>query len=995
MNTNNKILFAICLFLYSSHIFAWNYSFKIDGLYKKNYVQTPEISTIKQIAMSSVNYSTGSVDIRIPLFNIECGDLELPVYLSYNSSGIKVNEPCGWVGQNWYLHAEPMLTRTPRGHIDKSGECDFDFYKDKKDYYWTRIYLNNNLKDPDNMPDEYNFSLLTGGGMFMYSKTENNDKKYVCLPYDDMDISYSGHFTITDPLGTKFEYGGGADQAVSPVMYETAWHASSVTAANGIDRISFKYDNEQNIHIKRHEEHFTVVDNYTPVTSMGYGGGVTHFGMIGQESLETCQDVEELFRMPVIYNSIDARTYSYQLGGNHALVDDGRVIDPIYYYPDIAYKYKHLSEITYLGNKVTFSVDDNGYLHKIAVINCDGQTVKNFILGYETHRDRQYLTDVKELSSEEKIIYCYHLNYYNTGDVTRPGGRAYDFWGYNNSDYLHDYVSLVPKMKLYTVRLEPFGDYVQAVTDSIVIGGAPGQAIKSRHADEYYMQCGMLSSIEHPTGGKETFIWEANKAKIEDRIFNDESSVFRITDELDGENGIYVMGGLRIKEINISENGIIKSRRTFTYGKDGNGAGKTPLRNGPNYFINTQKKIYNNIYIHNALGHSESRCRTISSSPIVPITYYNGASVMYDQVTEHVYSDGNPTIKTVYKYTLPDLNGQELLTQYDVWDFHVHNYSKWFSDHIDSKEVYENTDAGYKLVSSDKYGYSALYRTSYDIRGREYKNEFIEYFSDGELNLLKNITYGTYKDYSVTPKAKVLVSRTHTEYMSNGVNIVNKETYGYDNPSDIRLTSQTITQGSERYCIHTSYPSVINNGIYAEMVNKNMLDYPVEERMERNNKIVSARLMTYAKQGSCFYPDQMYTYTPGASGCLSSKFNTYSGTGVNSLYAPLIKFVYSNGRISRLIDNQGITTSYTWDQYRQFPIQEKKTGGNMAHTRSFTYMPGVGMTSETKPNNYVTTYIYDSAGRLSEIRDCNNKPTHKFSYKYVTGDAIHGQMQRK
>lgn len=111
-------------------------------------------------------------------------------------------------------------------------------------------------------------------------------------------------------------------------------------------------------------------------------------------------------------------------------------------------------------------------------------------------------------------------------------------------------------MKLYTHR---YNSSMEIVRDSLTIGGDPDNWIKKvRHADEYYMQCGMLSGIEHPTGAKETFVWEANKARIEDRFYNTENSVFRITEELDGKDGIYTMGGLRIKEINIIENGECK-----------------------------------------------------------------------------------------------------------------------------------------------------------------------------------------------------------------------------------------------------------------------------------------------------------------------------------------------------------------------------------------------------------------------------------------------------
>ena len=999
MKQKYPILMSICIqLLFCNILSAQNYNLRIDGLGSKNYVQTPEMSAIRKVALSSVNYSTGTVDIRIPLFCIECGDLTLPIYLSYNSTGIKVNEPSGWVGQNWTLHAEPILTRRPMGHIDEGGICNFDFYKDNTSYAYMRKYLDNNLvSNADNMPDEYNFTLLEGGGMFMYGKDKEGKDRYICLPYDDMDISNTS--TIIDSQGTRYNYGGGGiDSAMTPTTYATSWHAHSVIAANGKDCLSFKYTNSYRTEIKRHEDHIVVVDNYTPAYMMGYRGGWTKYADVLANWEEGYSDIEELFRMPVIYTTFDQETNSYQMDKQHQLVLDGRAVNKVEYFPNISYSYHRLSEISFSGNKVTFSVDKDKNLSSIIFKKRNGQQVKYFALDYERSRERYYLIDVKELSTEGKVISCYHLNYNNIGKVCKPGGRAYDFWGYNNSDFLYNYISLVPPMKLYINRYEAYGDFVQPVRDSLTIGGDPDNWIKKvRHADEFYMQCGTLSSIEHPTGAKENFVWEANKARIENRISNTECSAFRITDELEGNNGIYTMGGLRIKEINITEGDKCKFKRTFVYGKNEDGAGTTPLRDGINYFMRPQTKIYSNSSIRNNLGHSESRYRTLSSSPIVPITYYNGASVMYDMVTEYTYTDDTPTIKTIYKYKLPDLAGNDILTELDVWDFHVHNYDKWFSDYLSSKEIYESSGAGFKLVSSDKYNYDmANYpKVNYTIRGREYRNDYCESFSEQELNLINSIVSVNYKDYSVTPKAKLLTSHAHTEVMTNGVRMSNLQTYNYANPSDIRMTSQTTSRSDDKYSIYTSYPSSINNGIYADMVKKNMLDYPVEERVERNGKVVSARLMTYSDQDGSYYPNKVYTYTPGTTACAFNSFVKYSGTEINNLYVPLFDIGFNNGRIEHLTDQQGIITYYTWDNTHQYPTRERIVGGNKTHERTFTYIPGIGMTSETKPNKDVTSYSYDMAGRLAEIKDCNGKSLWKYLYKYISGNPINGTINYK
>lgn len=98
---------------------------------------------------------------------------------------------------------------------------------------------------------------------------------------------------------------------------------------------------------------------------------------------------------------------------------------------------------------------------------------------------------------------------------------------------------------------------------------------------------------------------------------------------------------------------------------------------------------------------------------------------MYDKVTEYTYQDDKPMYKTVYRYTLPDLGGYDMLTCEDLWNFHVHNYANWFSDHLVSKEVYENTVNGYKIVSSDNYVYGARVCPKRNIQFKDVSIELV------------------------------------------------------------------------------------------------------------------------------------------------------------------------------------------------------------------------------------------------------------------------------
>src|SRR5690606_31283249 len=51
-----------------------------------------------------VSESTGVAEITIPIYTIKEGNIEIPIYLSYHTSGIKFGQTNGDVGVGWVLH---------------------------------------------------------------------------------------------------------------------------------------------------------------------------------------------------------------------------------------------------------------------------------------------------------------------------------------------------------------------------------------------------------------------------------------------------------------------------------------------------------------------------------------------------------------------------------------------------------------------------------------------------------------------------------------------------------------------------------------------------------------------------------------------------------------------------------------------------------------------------------------------------------------------------
>ena len=52
------------------------------------------------------------------------------------------------------------------------------------------------------------------------------------------------------------------------------------------------------------------------------------------------------------------------------------------------------------------------------------------------------------------------------------------------------------------------------------------------------------------------------------------------------------------------------------------------------------------------------------------------------------------------------------------------------------------------------------------------------------------------------------------------------------------------------------------------------------------------------------------------------------------------------------------------------------------HITTYTYKPGVGLTSETDPAGRTTTYKYDAAGNLSRVLDHKGYVMNSYEYNY-------------
>lgn len=950
---------------------------------------SPETATLFRSIGYINDHSRGVLDINIPIYEIQCGSLVVPITFNYDSSGRRANEITGPIGCNWSLNVGGSISRTIRGKCDLSyfseyaaSSLDADeitssyrneeypISKRKENYeLLKRVYDNENSMPIDTENDIFTFYLPNGeSGSFLYRenlgfKLLNNKPVKIWMELGGQTIR------ITDLNG--FEYTFISNELVTnsgylfPLSREdiSSWSISKIESPDKQHAIEFKYTTE-----------------VFPTN-----------GISGSVAIDINGSYDLISVEPEYLPKFDC---GYVINTSIALF----------------YRKPRLKEIIFDKGILDFEISPSGLIKSITIKDTNHNTIKKAQLCQSSLESNILKLDkLTWIDKNDVSIEKYDFEYAPSVSAQRWNK---DYWGYRNSAFYYNTFNHLDMFNSFEVKTSgPNGQGVATYSF-----GRPGVKEPSNH-----VKGGILKKIYYPTGGYTEFYYEENSFKsINDiikkgnglriqKVISSDTKEGYISTEYKYDDGHIILDPLHMDKIRPKRNLL----DVYTvYGQWGP-YNRTDI-------LGTQQRLtYTSDY--------DGDMAFISSTPVFYnkiVEYTNKDRVKESYKTEYTYSDKYASIAPrAYLYYTGEkirlrspfhketyiLQMPTVLISNDGW-YIPYNDSYWKKNNLIAKKEYKNDGEGsYIPVKLTEYKYNEseletfkniLVMKAYDFPNDRYANRVYEYQTRYIIGCYGDVPVYPCFNYYISKGKSELEATVETIY-SKDITISTQTDFKYNQQG--QLLSKNVKTKTDNTKETYKYPT--NGSI---LISKNMLATIIETTKEKNNKEIQR--IKYNYSDSSIYPTSIQSSTCGANSFRTDiTYNKYDSKGNLLQYTAL----------------DGISIVYLWGYNGQYPIAEIKNAayekvksiltevvinrlstsvapteadlkklndlrsnvslGN-AMVTTYTYKPLVGMTSATDPSDLTTYYEYDDFGRLMRTyikeKDSTGKEVEKNIQSY-------------
>jgi len=1022
--------------------------------------QSPEVAAFEKYGAAPVNLFSGTPSISIPIYTLKGHELSVPISLTYDASGIKIDQIATNIGLGWNLNFGGVVSRKVNHLADdlvfglaynKVYDAGFESIQQyvydntvtKFDQYHPaskitslkNLYEDFMYAEADTQADTFTFNVggLSGNIVIEYIPNGGNvDINAYCFENPDIKVSSIPEtagtpitgWKITNVDGTNyyFEAAEATWNSFSAISYfadgshldytrkyNSAWYLTKIVSANGLDVFEFDYSNatEWGVSVSRATQHRVGGFRETQcvgsfLESRGQGVSYNDYKMY-QFHLEN-----------IIYNGINV--LSTQVSGTARTDLPGQ---------------KRITGLTVKDENLltVLQVDfDNSTYFKAS----SGQT-------NSATNTRLKLDGVSIYRNNSSDAKNYSFDYILPNSVPDRTCNAKDYWGYYNGGNCSGNLYAEP----------PSSE------------GWPTYTIVGRDRSPSFSdtKIGSLQFITYPTGGKTEFVYEEHSGISHNSSYT--------------HNG--VVGGLRIK-------------KTIDYTD-----GSTPVLTKYYFYNDLKAKVDDGTYTLGGLSPTMLNASYASSGKAnQPLrfweikTVYNPAEVLangctnhsnyfkyptnlaatapsivsYDAVTQIIFRGNSFEGATVTEFYNDDYNVPYAPNQPYINREVLNGETKYvtsYDDNLDILTQQYNNFQKLQITDPNLLDYQGIY--IYDNSNNPYalgcmktttsgSNELIS-FVDQTLTCLggncawscsqiPNTIYTTnsylkysINRYSMKQQWKKLVSSSSKTY--SGVSFLEEVTNFDYNSSKHYLTTEITKTDSKGLVDKTEVfyvadkTDLINNHGYPSssatildtLINRNQISAPIYVKQYYNTVLTGTQRKMYQVAGQ-HSPEVGVTYH------IIRPDKIEASKGAVTLED---RFIYhsfdENGNPQEVSQPDGTKTYYIWGYHgKQLIAEIKNKGGtipsgvqtlintavtasnndtnstnedalrtalanlrgdsffNDSQVTTFTYDPGIGLTSITDPRGYTMFYFYDQHNRLKRVEDKDGNIVGENEYNY-------------
>ncbi|MFP5132751.1 hypothetical protein ACJEEU_04935 [Bacteroides salyersiae] len=971
---------------------------------------SPGMASLFRYIEQSFDLSTGALTFSIPIYNIQCGPLSLPISLSYETTGRRAHEVAGSLGVGWSLNTGAMIARTINGKPDvpaavpseiKSAaqimaetldvNTPTEIKEQNYDLLQTIFHPEMIGYDLDNEYDIFSYSIPGYSGNFIFYKEAPlllDNAPLLINTGEGFEEQSLNEMMIQDDKGVLYEF----QPTEFAIMlynrrYVTGWQLSKIQSPDRKHVITFKYAADKDTDYSLNSPTVTIVDECMGNTSAGYP--------------------------PFVCNEYPNYSATGQIANSYSI--------------------SRLTEIDFGIGKITFEYKENE--NKIERIKICAKTENNdrLIKYLECTRSssNKFLESVIWKDSQGKVFEKYNFEYYPL-KTNEQEVQIGDYWGYRNGMFFSSPSTAAP-------FFVPF-NFVTSTGAIYKIGSG------SQNANPEYAKSGILKKVFYPTGGYTEFLYESNKYKYLDRI----------------REG----GGLRIKQINTVDplgKSIVK-RYKYGYYEYENDYGRVKFAPEANPVAN-RNTLSDVLVVNTTINAPNSsyappspfavswkrRQKTYSSSMNGDTRFFNNIPVFYNRITEYIDDEtNNNSFKTEYEYsdkynstdyslyyydtTFRDILINSSATSYPMshlqsnilsvlkgsansdWDRKLYGTFYdfyWKKNNLLSKREYvTNNDGSYSIAKSTDFEYK---ETPIDTISSIKIEKCVEFPFDHPGSRPHELFMGKYStlpifrcfDYSISRGRNSLSRKKESLFTKNGEQIQTITTYD-ENEIGFLNKQEFVGSSSEVIKEEIQYPSDLkDNSVYRAMVDLNIVNIPVRKKRYVDNVFKEQIETVYMDWGNNFFlPGEVLTKKEKqSSSVLRVKYHNYDNYG-NPAYIvkdESEKKVYIWGYMGKYLIAEILNATYEEVETklggrdminrltnRLMPTPEEWSKINAlrsllpnSQVTTFIYNPLIGVTEVIDARGMSQYYQYDDAGRLirTQNHDKNTEKTYDYHYR--------------